>query len=107
MPAPEDWSRSAIGNIPFGQGMSATPLQLARALSAIADGGEVVTPHFLGSVPGESTQAVWPKRRVVTAATAKQMVAILQRVMTDGTGTAGRVPGFEVAGKTGTAQVAK
>lgn len=107
MPAPEDWSRSSIGNIPFGQGMSATPLQLARALSAIADGGEVVTPHFLGSVPGESTQAVWPKRRVVTAATAKQMVAILQRVMTDGTGTAGRVPGFEVAGKTGTAQVAK
>jgi cell division protein FtsI/penicillin-binding protein 2 len=107
MPAPETWSRSSIGNIPFGQGMTATPLQLATGLSAIANGGEVVTPHLVASVPGETSATIWPKRRVISAATAKQMVGILERVVTNGTGTAARVPGFDVAGKTGTAQVAK
>ena len=106
MPAPSTWSAASIGNIPFGQGMTATPLQIARALSAIASGGEMVTPHFLLSVPGEEATA-WPRTRVISAETAKQMTAVLERVVTDGTGTTARVTGYEVAGKTGTAQIAK
>jgi cell division protein FtsI (penicillin-binding protein 3) len=106
LPAPEKWSASSIGNIPFGQGMTATPLQIARALSAIADGGEIVTPHFLLAVPGEP-QKVWQKTRIMSAETAKQMTGVLQRVVTNGTGTSARVDGYEVAGKTGTAQIAK
>jgi cell division protein FtsI/penicillin-binding protein 2 len=106
LPEPKQWSSSSIGNIPFGQGMTATPLQIARALSAIADNGEIVTPHFLLSVPGEP-QKVWPKKRVISAETAKQMTAVLEEVVTNGTGTAAKVDGYDVAGKTGTAQIAK
>lgn len=107
MPAARLWSPSSIGNIPFGQGMSATPLQLARGLSAIADGGELVTPHFLLSVPRGQTQAVWPKQRVISAKAAAEMTQVLRSVVTNGTGTSAAVPGYDVAGKTGTAQVAK
>ncbi len=106
IPAPARWSASSIGNIPFGQGMTATPLQIARALSAIAEGGESVTPHFLLSVPGQET-AAWPKTRVISAEAARQMTAVLEQVVTNGTGTSARVAGYDVAGKTGTAQVAK
>lgn len=106
VPEPRLWSASSIGNIPFGQGLTATPLQLGRALAAIADGGELVTPHFLMTVAGEKPQ-VWPKKRIIAPATAQQMTAVLRSVVDSGTGTAARVPGYLVAGKTGTAQVAK
>lgn len=106
MPAPGKWSNSSIGNIPFGQGMTATPLQLARALSAIADGGEAVTPHFLLDVPKGKTP-VWPKQRVLKPESAAQMSSVLEYVVTDGTGGDAAVNGYRVAGKTGTAQVAK
>ncbi len=106
-PKPESWSASSIGNIPFGQGMTATPLQLARAYAAFADGGDLVTPHFLLQVPGETRGSVWPKRRAVTPLTAKLMAGILTQVVTSGTGRAAAVQGYAVAGKTGTAQKAK
>jgi cell division protein FtsI/penicillin-binding protein 2 len=106
-PAPAKWSASSIGNIPFGQGMTATPLQLCRAYSAIAAGGEMPTPHFLLQVPAESTRTVWPKKRSISQATAKQMVAVLKQVVVSGTGRTAAIPGYDVAGKTGTAQKVK
>ena len=51
LPKPAQWSASSIANIPFGQGVSATPLQLCRAVGAIANDGTLVTPHFLLKVP--------------------------------------------------------
>ena len=107
LPPTKLWSRSSIANMPFGQGLSATPLQLARAISAIANGGELITPHFLLNVPGEPAEKpALITRRACTQATAKTTTNILKHVVTEGTGKAAAVPGYTVAGKTGTAQVA-
>ncbi len=104
LPPAAAWSPSTMGNVPFGQGLSVTPLQLARGLSAIANGGTLVVPHFLyrqGSVP-----ATFPPSatRIISKETAKATTAMLTDVVKYGTGTAAAVPGYQVAGKTGTAQ---
>jgi len=107
LPPPSLWSDSSIANIPFGQGVSATPLQLCRAVAAIANGGELVTPHFLLDVPQDpSSNRTWPKRRAIKAKTAAATTSILRKVVTEGTGSEAAVEGYPVAGKTGTAQVA-
>jgi cell division protein FtsI (penicillin-binding protein 3) len=107
LPPTKLWSASSIANIPFGQGLSATPLQLARAVSAIANRGVLTTPHFLLNVPADrSKNGQWPSRQACTAATAITTTNVLKHVVTEGTGQSAAVPGYVVAGKTGTAQVA-
>jgi cell division protein FtsI (penicillin-binding protein 3) len=107
LPTPDLWSDSSIANIPFGQGVSATPLQLSRAIAAIANGGELVTPHFLLDIPQDpAADRVWPKRRAISQKTAAATTGMMEKVVTDGTGSEAAVPGYTVAGKTGTAQVA-
>ncbi len=94
LPPPSQWSASSIGNIPFGQGVSVTPLQLARALSAIANGGELVTPHFLQTLPDSPDKTlVWPKERAISAETAAEMRGVLKAVVTEGTGSGAKVAG--------------
>jgi cell division protein FtsI (penicillin-binding protein 3) len=108
LPSVENWSASSIATIPFGQGISVTSLQLARALAAIANGGELVTPHFLKSVPDAPELALsWPKKRAIPEGTAAQMRTVLADVITEGTGSAAAVAGYTVAGKTGTSQKAR
>lgn len=107
LPPTKLWSASSIANIPFGQGLSATPLQLARAVSAIANKGTLTTPHFLLNVPADpSKNGQWPSRQACTAGTAVATTNMLKHVVTEGTGKSAAVPGYVVAGKTGTAQVA-
>lgn len=108
LPSPDKWSASSIATIPFGQGVSVTPLQLARSLAAIANDGTLVTPHFLREIP-DSTEAApeWPTERAISAETAAAMRSVLTDVVNEGTGAAAAVPGFQVAGKTGTAQKAR
>jgi cell division protein FtsI/penicillin-binding protein 2 len=107
LPPTSLWSPSSIANIPFGQGLSATPLQLARAVSAIANDGTLVTPHFLMQVPADpSFKVTWPERRAISAEAAQTTTNILKHVVTEGTGKSAAIPGYSVAGKTGTAQVA-
>jgi cell division protein FtsI (penicillin-binding protein 3) len=107
LPPTKLWSPSSIANIPFGQGLSTTPLQLARAVSAIANGGELITPHFLLNVPGEpDMKPALITSRACSQATANTTTNVLKHVVTEGTGKAAAVPGYTVAGKTGTAQVA-
>jgi cell division protein FtsI/penicillin-binding protein 2 len=107
LPAPSAWSPSSIANIPFGQGVSATPLQLCRAVSALANDGEMVTPHFLLKVPeNPDMELSWKKQRAISADAAKSTTQMLKNVVIEGTGTEAAVSGYEVAGKTGTAQVA-
>jgi cell division protein FtsI (penicillin-binding protein 3) len=103
-PPPSTWSATSMGNLPFGQGLSVTPLQLARGLAAIANGGTLVTPHFL--YQQGSVAATFPAspERVISAAAAKATTIMLTDVVKFGTGVAAAVPGYEVAGKTGTAQ---
>lgn len=104
---PSTWSSASIANIPFGQGLSTTPLQLTRAVSALANGGQLVTPHFLLKVPQDPNYSmVWPKSTACSAETARTATSILTQVVSDGTGKAAAVPGYAVAGKTGTAQIA-
>lgn len=108
LPPVDQWSGSSIGNIPFGQGLSTTPLQLLRAMSAIANGGELVTPHFLLALPDDPDAALsWPKEDAISASTAASMRTVLKTVVAEGTGGNAAVPGYEVAGKTGTAQKAR
>lgn len=108
LPPTEDWSASTIGTVPFGQGVSMTTVQLARALSAIASGGELPTPHFLLDLPDDASAAlVWPKKRAISPEAAKTTTEVLKQVITDGTGGSAAVSGYAVAGKTGTAQKAR
>lgn len=108
LPPVEQWSASSIGNIPFGQGVSLTPLQLSRAVGSIANGGVLTTPHFLLNVPrSEERDRKWPTRRAIKASTASQVTQMLAAVVTEGTGSEAAVKGYTVAGKTGTAQKAR
>lgn len=108
LPGTDQWSSSSIGTIPFGQGVSVTPLQLARALSAIANDGSLVTPHFLSGVSDSGDVPEWPTTPgVISAQTAAAMRLVLTDVVNEGTGSAAAVPGYQVAGKTGTAQKAR
>jgi cell division protein FtsI/penicillin-binding protein 2 len=107
LPRPAQWSASSIGNIPFGQGVSLTPLQLSRAVGAIANEGVLTTPHFLLEVPrSDEDPTIWQTERAVSASTAKSMNKVLTAVVKSGTGSLAAVPGYTVAGKTGTAQKA-
>jgi cell division protein FtsI (penicillin-binding protein 3) len=104
----KDWSGSTIANVPMGQGVAVTALQLADAYGAIANGGVWKEPKLLyGSMsnPDKVVPAAPPaSRRVVSRATDRAMVDILRGVVSRGTGASARIPGYQVAGKTGTAQ---
>jgi cell division protein FtsI (penicillin-binding protein 3) len=107
LPKTKLWSASSIANIPFGQGLSSTPLQLTRAIGALANGGMLTTPHFLRDIPADPEyKPTWDTRRACSAVTAKTTTGLLKNVVKTGTGKSAAVPGYDVAGKTGTAQVA-
>lgn len=101
------WSDVSLSNISFGQGVSVTPIQLARAVGAIANHGVATTPHLLKAVPTDpSLMAKYETKRVINTKTAAEMTDILKGVMDTGTGASIDVAGYTVAGKTGTAQKA-
>ncbi|MFJ9101473.1 peptidoglycan D,D-transpeptidase FtsI family protein [Streptomyces sp. NPDC102405] len=106
---PADWSTSQQYTIPFGQGVSLNAMQAASVYSTIANGGVRVEPTFVRGTKGPDgrfTPAAKPKEtRVVSAKTAKTLARMLESVVDDqeGTGTKARIPGYRVAGKTGTA----
>ncbi len=95
----------------FGQGVTATPLQLVDAYSAIANGGKLMKPQIVEKIvyPNGKETDIRPSeiRRVVKESTAKQMRKMLESVVVSGHGEKAAVPGYSVGGKTGTAQVAK
>jgi cell division protein FtsI/penicillin-binding protein 2 len=100
----DDYSGSTMGNLPIGQGLSVTPMQMAAAYSAIADGGVLHTPQLVLSEDGEQIPLA-PGKRVVSEEHARQLSEMLEGVFASG-GTAQEVhvPGYTLAGKTGTAQ---
>ena len=103
---PGYWSGSTIGNVPIGQGISVTAVQLASVYAAIANGGVWLQPHLVDHVQGlRPPKRVW--RRIVSAAVDRELMAMLRGVVSDagGTGSAAEIPGYVVAGKTGTAQM--
>jgi cell division protein FtsI/penicillin-binding protein 2 len=101
---PEDkWSGSTIGNVPIGQGIAVTPIQMASAYAAVANRGVWVQPHLVDHVEGHGPRRP-AHRRVVSRGVATELMAMLRDVVSGGTGTSAAVPGYRVAGKTGTAQ---
>jgi cell division protein FtsI/penicillin-binding protein 2 len=99
---PDEWSGSTIGTVPIGHGIAVTPVQMARAYAAIANGGVLVTPHLVEAIDGSAVQRKRGKR-VVSRAVSTQMLSMLRGVVLEGTGTEAAIPGYTVAGKTGTA----
>jgi cell division protein FtsI (penicillin-binding protein 3) len=99
------WSGSTIGNVPMGQGVAVTPMQMAAAYSTLANGGVWVQPRLVLQV-GDEKMPPPRTRRVVSQKTARQVAAMLSDAVSVGTGTNARIPGYVVAGKTGTAQKA-
>jgi cell division protein FtsI (penicillin-binding protein 3) len=103
--SPENWSGSTIGTVPIGQGIGVTPVQMATAYAAVANGGLWVQPHLVSRIAGRPARRP-KKRRIVSPGVAAQMKAMLRGVVDSegGTGTAAAIPGYYVAGKTGTSQ---
>ncbi|NLY89104.1 MAG: PASTA domain-containing protein [Firmicutes bacterium] len=98
-----------LATIGFGQGISVTPLQLLQALSVIANGGCLLQPRLVREVrsPGGEVVEKYEKkviRRVISQETAKETALLLESVVEHGSGNRAQIPGYRVAGKTGTAQ---
>lgn len=103
VPALKDYSGSSMGNLPIGQGEAVTPIQIAQFYGAIANGGVLRTPHLVRRVDGKR-QTAFTAKRVMSASTAAALRDMLEGVLKPG-GTASEVsvPGYQLAGKTGTA----
>uniref|UniRef100_UPI0013E8F97C peptidoglycan D,D-transpeptidase FtsI family protein n=1 Tax=Streptomyces roseicoloratus TaxID=2508722 RepID=UPI0013E8F97C len=106
---PQDWSTSQQYTIPFGQGLSVNAMQAASVYSTIANGGVRIEPTLVRGTKGPDgrfTPAPAPEEsRVVSEKTARTLAEMLESVVDDeeGTGTKAAIPGYRVAGKTGTA----
>lgn len=104
-----EWSATSLPSISFGQEVSVTPMQLGVALSSIANGGFLIRPHFVKAYMrnGETTMTVEPETmgRPISRVTAELVKEMMKGVTLEGgTGKKAAIPGFVVAGKTGTAQ---
>lgn len=108
--SPQSWSKISITHIPMGHEIGVTPLQMATAMCAIANGGKLMTPRIVKSITtgdGKTISTLKPivLRQVISPQTANQIGMALRGVVSDrGTAAAAAVPGFTIAGKTGTAQ---
>lgn len=106
------WDTNSLGAVPFGQGIMVTPLQMVNALNVIANGGKLLRPYITREIRDSSGKLVEKKypievRQVIRPMVAKQMTDILVGVVEGGSGRRARVEGYNVAGKTGTAQKAE
>jgi cell division protein FtsI/penicillin-binding protein 2 len=102
VPKLADYSGSSMGNLPIGQGLAVTPLQMAAGYSAIANGGMLPKPRVI------ATGAPARGRRVITRRVSRQVSTMLKGVLgPEGTASEAAVPGYDISGKTGTAQKAE
>lgn len=97
---PSPWREINTVTISFGHGLSVTPLQLLAGTAALVNGGEYHAPTLLARAPGDAVPAI----RVVKPKTSESMRQLMRMVVTEGTGKKADVPGYEVGGKTGTAE---
>ncbi|HEY3297343.1 MAG TPA: penicillin-binding transpeptidase domain-containing protein [Armatimonadota bacterium] len=106
----KDWSDIRLANVAFGQGIAVTPLQMARAYSAVANGGLLLRPYIVKEIlKGGKQEAMFHRhisRRVISEETSALVSQMLTGVVSEGTGQNAQVEGYKVAGKTGSAQKA-
>jgi cell division protein FtsI (penicillin-binding protein 3) len=102
----EQWSGPTIGNVPIGQGIAVTPIQMASVYAAVANGGVWIQPHLVERVGGRAPEK-WTHRRLMSPEVDREVKKMLTGVVADvgATGNEAQIPGYTVAGKTGTAQV--
>jgi cell division protein FtsI (penicillin-binding protein 3) len=99
------YSGSSMGNLPIGQGESVTPIQMATAYSAIANGGMLRPPRIVKAIGGKAVPTP-AAHRVISSATAAEVRVMLRGVLADGgTASGASIPGYDLSGKTGTASV--
>lgn len=102
------WSGLSLASISFGHEIAVTPLQMVASLAAIANGGTLMVPHITKALlkNGKVDKTFPPRlvRRVISEKTSRQIIDILKTTVKNGTGAKAAIPGFDVAGKTGTAQ---
>ena len=104
VPTPDQYSGSTMGNLPIGQGLSVTPLQMLQGYAAIANGGTMRTPRIVESVDGQE-EPTDPGTQILSHKTARDLRTMLEGVLEEGgTASSVSVPGYVLAGKTGTAQ---
>jgi cell division protein FtsI (penicillin-binding protein 3) len=113
MKSQEQFTRSSIepATTAFGQGFSLTPIQLVTLQAALANGGKLVTPHVVRGLFDSQGQMYWQPRLpsprpVFSAGTTQTVLEMMETVVNDGTGQPAQIPGYRIAGKTGTAQKA-
>lgn len=109
LPQPADWNITTVATTAFGQGIALSPIQALNAINALANGGLLLQPHVVAEVrPANGEPEVAQPitvRRVVDRGVAEQISAMLVSVIENGVAASARVPGYYLAGKTGTAQV--
>jgi cell division protein FtsI/penicillin-binding protein 2 len=105
-PATRPWRQIDLANGAFGQGVAVTPLQLATAYAAMINGGQLVKPHVVEAV-GLSARATGPQGQVISADLSRTLIGMMNHVVSTVPFYRDRtlIPGFEVGGKTGTAQI--
>ena len=104
---PSSLNDSALASVAMGYQVGVTPLQMAAAVSAVANGGELVQPRAVRAVIRDGRRLPVPHKaldRVASAGTMATLTEIMEKVVEDGTGKRAQVPGYTVAGKTGTAK---
>jgi cell division protein FtsI (penicillin-binding protein 3) len=104
-----EWSGRSLSSLAMGQEIAVTPIQMVTAMSVVANGGWLMTPHVVSSVLDGQGQSVLtkdprPKRRPISGQTAQRLTQILEMAVEVGTGKRARLAGYRVAGKTGTSQ---
>jgi len=105
----KNWSSMSRSGLALGQELTSSPLQLALAYAAIANGGWLPEPRLVDRMRGRADSArdrIKPRTRVMDRQLADRVAAMLEQVVVEGTGTKAQVPGYRAAGKTGTAQMA-
>jgi len=104
-----EWSGRSLSSLAMGQEIAVTPIQMLTAMSVVANGGWLMTPHVVSSVMDGHGQSILttdlePKRRPISAQTATRLSRILETVVESGTGKQAKLVGYRAAGKTGTSQ---
>ncbi len=105
--APEKLDAGALASVSMGYQVSVTPLQMVNAVAAVANGGTLFQPHMVRAVIRDGKReavAPVPVREVILPATAATLTTVMEAVVERGTGAAAKIEGYQVAGKTGTAQ---